>query len=46
MFTFTCSSVKNYNNFSSNFKTFMTMFLIYYGNMWYDLEDRIFRNIH
>jgi hypothetical protein len=46
VFAFSCFNVKNNDDVASQSKTFMTMFLIYYGNMWYDLEDRIFRNIH
>ncbi len=38
MFYFSCFNIKIYINLTSHSKTFMTMFIIYYENMWYDLE--------
>ncbi len=35
---FSCFNVKISINVVSHLKAFMTMFLLYYGNMWYDLE--------
>jgi hypothetical protein len=38
MLNFSCLSIKICNNLTSHSKTFMTMFIIYYENTWYDLE--------
>jgi hypothetical protein len=38
MINFSSFSIKNSNNLASDSKAFMTMFMIYYENMWYDLE--------
>jgi hypothetical protein len=38
MLNFLCFSIKICNNLTSHSKTFMTMFIIYHDNMWYDLE--------
>jgi len=35
---FSCFNVKNSINVVNHLKAFMTMFLLYYGNMWSDLE--------
>jgi hypothetical protein len=42
---FSCFNVKNNDDVASQLKTFefMTMFLIYYGNMWYDFGMHIMR---
>ncbi len=33
-----CFNIRNCNNLATDSKAFMTMFMIYYENMWYDLE--------
>ncbi len=38
MINFSCVSIKNCNNLASDSKAFMTMFMIYYENMWDNLE--------